>query len=122
VRTAGEGEDIRPAEVVREIQKGERFADVTAEIEALTRANDKEYAWVVTVEDKRLIVTGGLDGIEFRDMDLRGMVMHSHPPGSLPGHSIFDSAFLENHFQKSAWLLEVDETSSTLGRYTQTYP
>jgi RHS repeat-associated protein len=111
VKSPNAGENVLPARIVREIHRGERFADIVKEIETRTMTTEQEHAYVVLAQDgRRVIVTGGLDGIDFRNMDLRGIALHSHPPGSLPGHSPEDIAFLEEHFQSSSWLLEVEKS------------
>ncbi|MFP2928227.1 FG-GAP-like repeat-containing protein [Pyxidicoccus sp. 3LG] len=107
VRSSG-GLDVPTATILRNIQRGERVADILAEIDGLTRATHKEYAVLVLENRKRVLVQGGRDGIDFSKLNVRRMVLHSHPRGSAPGPSSYDFDVLAAYKQRSSWLLEVD--------------
>jgi hypothetical protein len=116
IRT-GAGEDVLDATIVREIQHGERLADILSEVQART-AGGTEHAVVSLADGRRAIVSGGVDGIDFRGLDLRRLLLHSHGPGSVPGASPEDYAMIDEYFQRSSWLLEVQGSdSATLSRF-----
>jgi RHS repeat-associated protein len=102
-----EGPDIRDAVVVRDIKHGERIVDVLNEVASLTISEDLEHSVGSLADGRRAILSGGRDGIDFKSVDLRRLILHSHGPNSVSGPSTEDISMIRYYSQRSSWLLEV---------------
>lgn len=109
VLRTGMGNDVRPMNIVREIQHGERVSDIVSEGSRLTFLDDIEHAVVSLNDGRRVLVSGGRHGIELSN-DVRRVIGHSHP-WSLPpsGASAGDLDALRQLGQRSSYLLERGE-------------
>jgi RHS repeat-associated protein len=117
LRAGTVGEDVRLATIEREIMHGEKIADLLREVEAGTRTRQLEHGIVSLVDGRRVIISGGADGIDVSGLDLRRMLLHSHLPGSPPGASAADMHLVDYYFQRSSWLMEVDDVGSVTSRF-----
>jgi hypothetical protein len=92
--------------VIREINQGEKIADIVNEGSRLTWLDDVEHAVVKLNEGRRVLVSGGKHGIELSG-DVTRIYGHSHP-WSLPasGKSAGDVDALIQLNQRSSYLLE----------------
>jgi hypothetical protein len=113
---SGIGDDVAYAAIHRQIAHGERVSSIVGEVADLTRSTGLEHSVVSLADGRRVIVHGGRDGIDFARMDVRRILMHSHPPGSLPGPSPEDAAAMGYYFQRSSWLIEVGSSTSQISR------
>jgi hypothetical protein len=113
---SGMGDDVAHAVIHREIAHGERVSSIVNEVADLTRRTRLEHSVASLADGRRVIVYGGRDGIDFARMDIRRILGHSHPPGSLPGPSSEDAAAMGYYFQRSSWLIEVGPSTSQVSR------
>jgi hypothetical protein len=106
--------DIRPAEVVRQIQPGEKVADLANELKLLTfRSRTQklpvglEHGIVSRSDGTRWLVLGGQEGIDFADFqDFRRLLVHTH--GRPTGPSLnADIPFLRNNGQRHSYIIEL---------------
>jgi len=110
-RTAGRvtvgstGENILPAETVRQIGRGERVNNLIHEVAELTyTSGGREHAIISLPDGRRLIVRGGEGGMTFPD-GLRRVILHTHPRPT--GPSPLDFQMLELTGQRSSWIYEL---------------
>ena len=115
-RTATIGEDVRAARIVRKISHGERVGNILSEVEARTRGG-LEHGVVSLADGRRVIVSGGADGIDVGALEVRRMLLRSHIPGSPPGASPEDFLLIDYYFQRSSWLMEVGDVGARASRF-----
>ena len=77
--SVGKSRDIRPMTIVREIKKGEKVKVILEEADELTLFYNLEHAVVKISDGRRVLVSGGADGIEFIKKDIRKIYFHTHP-------------------------------------------
>lgn len=101
------GTQTAPAKLVRELKPGEKITDLVNEGKAITWTEGVESA-VVSVENRagkarRIVVTGGRDGIEFIERDgklfmqiegqevqVKRVIGHTHPVATGPSQGDLD--------------------------------
>lgn len=99
------GENILPAETVRQIRRGERVDDLIHELAELTcTTGGREHAIISLTDGRRLIVRGGEGGMTFPD-GLRRVIIHTHPRPT--GPSPLDFEMCELTGQHSSWIHEL---------------
>ena len=74
---SGGGRDIRAATFVRQIARGEHWADVLEELKASTYETGFEYGVVRLQDETRWVVSGGTEG--FRIEGVKRLIIHTHP-------------------------------------------
>ena len=105
----GAGESSDSMQIVREIQHGEKAADLIQELKELTYTTDNEHAIVELSSGERAIVSGGEKGIEFGDQITR-LFAHTHPYHlGATGPLAADVNALQQLGQRSSYLLEHGE-------------
>jgi len=105
--------DIRPAEVVRQVGRGERVADLVNELKTLTFRSRTpelpvglEHGIVSRADGTRWLVRGGQEGIDLADFaGYRRLLVHTH--GRPTGPSPADYNFLVNNGHWSSYVVEV---------------
>jgi hypothetical protein len=75
-------------ELIREIEAGEKIADIVDEAKYLTRQEGKEHAVIKAGNGKRYLISGGEKGIEL-PKDTKILYGHTHP--NLPGATPFNN-------------------------------
>lgn len=78
------GGEVADMAVVRTISKGEKIADIIAEVKGLTWDTANEHAVVTLANGDRAIVSGGPGGIHFAEGQVSRIWGHVHPDPSLP--------------------------------------
>ena len=93
--------------VLREIQHGEKLADITHELKVLTYTTGKEHAVLKMENGARVIVSGGEGGIRLSESVVR-LFVHTHPY-EVPAAGVAstrDLATIARLQQVSSWILE----------------
>ena len=106
VQSAGGG-DVRPATVVRNINRTDKEKIIDLEKELAQRTYEtggKEHAIISLKDGTRQIVSGGSGGIEFGS-DLKRVITHTHP--STTGPSDADFKMLEATGQTRSYIYEL---------------
>ncbi len=105
--SSGVGDDFAEMVVHRNIQKGEKIADIIDEAKALTFSSGNEVALVKLANGNRALVSGGSSGITFGDGQITRIFGHTHPFHVPPtGPSAFDDQALQILGQRSSYILE----------------
>jgi hypothetical protein len=103
----GTGTRYAPMSVVRNIERGEKIANIVNEIKELTLTTHKEHALVKLASGKRAIIAGGEEGITRLSGQVTRIFGHSHPYHLAPtGPSSLDLSALESLGQRSSYLFE----------------
>jgi RHS repeat-associated protein len=107
---SGSGGGTRQAAVVRQIQRGEKLADIVNEMKALTWTTGVEHAIISLRDGARMIVSGGPSGIILGNLPVRRIILHTHPYGVKGGPSPMDFLALRKLRQTKSYILEAGET------------
>lgn len=92
---------------VRLISTGEKVANIIDELKQLTFSTGNEYAVVKLGNGERAIVSGGTNGIFFKEGEVSLIYVHTHPyQYNATGPSVGDLNALEILGQKSSYLIE----------------
>jgi hypothetical protein len=75
----GMANGVRDMSVVRNINKGEKVADMVDEMKRLTYEKGNEHALVKFATGERSIVSGGQTGIKFAPNKVKRIYGHTHP-------------------------------------------
>ncbi|UYZ64658.1 hypothetical protein [Hymenobacter weizhouensis] len=89
--------DVRPAQVVRIITKGESIAGIVSEAKYLTFSEGVEHAVIKRTDGVTYLVSGGSKGI-ILPADTKVLFGHTHPPvprGAINTPSVADREALE---------------------------
>jgi hypothetical protein len=114
---SGTGTGSAPMSVVRNIGRGEKVADIVAEVKELTFSTGNEHAVVKLATGERAIVSGGPTGITWESGQVTRLFGHSHPYHLAPtGPSPADISTLGVLGQRSSYLLEHGELTRFWGR------
>ncbi len=106
VRVASGAGRILPASVVRMISKGETVDDLVEEMVRLTfESGGVEHAIISLKDGSRMIVRGGPGGIDFGDLPLRRVLLHTHPSPTGPSQVDFD--MLDALNQRHSYIYEL---------------
>ncbi len=93
--------------ILRNIQPGEKIADIIAEAKGITFTTGKEVALVKLASGERVLVTGGTGGIQFGDGVITRIFGHTHPYDLPPtGPSDFDFEALQALGQQRSYIVE----------------
>ena len=101
------GEDVRPANHVRDIAHNEKLDEILDEVANRTFTDDVEHSICSMGDGSRCIFSGGKDGIDHEGLFIARMMAHSHGPDSRPGASPEDIEMLDGYSQRHSWLIEV---------------
>jgi RHS repeat-associated protein len=105
IKVASSGDNILPAQTVREIVKGERVPDLIQELAERTyTSGGLEHAIISLQNGPRVIVQGGAGGI-ILPSNLNRVIIHTHPFPT--GPSALDFQMLEQTGQQSTWIYEL---------------
>lgn len=106
LRVGSTGAGSVPATLVREIQHGERVANLVQEAAQLTyESGGLEHAIISTRSGQRLLLKGGAGGMSFENFAVRRVLLHTHP--SPTGPSNVDFLMLQQTGQRSSWIYEL---------------
>lgn|GEM_PF-6764498 len=101
------GRDRRPMKIERIVQRGEKIDTIVAEAKEFTFTQNKEIALVKLKNGQRALVSGGTDGLLFKEGQIQRLYGHSHPYQYAPtGPSTGDIDALSQLGQQSSYLLE----------------
>ncbi len=107
--------------VIREIGRGERVSDLSAELSSRTLATNREHGVFALQDGRRVLVEGGPNSIAVPH-DTRRVIAHTHPGGN-PIASDADHADLRGRGQQHAYIVSVpsDGRPAYTVRYDQNY-
>ncbi|HID74918.1 MAG TPA: hypothetical protein EYP56_02865 [Planctomycetaceae bacterium] len=93
-------------QIVREIKKGEKIADIVNEAKALTFTRNVEHALVKLKDGRRVLVSGGRHGIHLTD-DVTRVFRHTHAYSEWAGGpSLADLSVLRRLGQRHSYLFQ----------------